>query len=50
MTPVRRLLHGLGVEKLRGIDSLVIPDVSHVNTNLICMMIAEHMATRLTRR
>ena len=40
----------LGIENLRVIDGSIMPDVPRANTNLTCMAIAEHMATRLTRR
>ncbi len=39
----------LGVEHLRVIDGSIMPDVTRANTNLTCMTIAEHMATKLTR-
>jgi 5-(hydroxymethyl)furfural/furfural oxidase len=40
----------LGVDGLRVIDGSIMPDVPRANTNLTCMTIAEHMATRLSRR
>ena len=40
----------LGVEGLRVIDGSIMPNVPRANTNLTCMTIAEHMATRLARR
>jgi choline dehydrogenase-like flavoprotein len=39
----------LGVDNLRVIDGSIMPDVPRANTNLTCMAIAEHMATRLSR-
>ena len=40
----------LGVEGLRVIDGSIMPDVPRANTNLTCMAIAEHMATRISRQ
>lgn len=39
----------LGIEGLRVIDGSIMPEVPRANTNLPCMAIAEHMATRLIR-
>jgi choline dehydrogenase len=39
----------LGFDGLRVIDGSIMPDVPRANTNLTCMTIAEHMATRMTR-
>ncbi len=39
----------LGIDNLRVIDGSIMPDVPRANTNLTCMAIAEHMATRLSR-
>jgi 5-(hydroxymethyl)furfural/furfural oxidase len=39
----------IGVEGLRVIDGSIMPDVPRANTNLTCMMIAEHMAKRMAR-
>ena len=38
----------LGIQNLRVIDGAIMPEVPRANTNLTCMMIAEHMATRLS--
>ena len=40
----------VGIEHLRVIDGSIMPDVPRANTNLTCMTIAEHMATRLSQR
>jgi 5-(hydroxymethyl)furfural/furfural oxidase len=40
----------IGVDGLRVIDGAIMPDVPRANTNLTCMMIAEHMAKRLAAR
>ena len=40
----------LGFDGLRVIDGWIMPDVPRANTNLTCMTIAEHMATRLLQR
>lgn len=37
----------LGVQNLRVIDGAIMPEVPRANTNLTCMTIAEHMATRI---
>jgi 5-(hydroxymethyl)furfural/furfural oxidase len=40
----------VGFDGLRVIDGSIMPNVPRANTNLTCMTIAEHMATRMTRR
>jgi 5-(hydroxymethyl)furfural/furfural oxidase len=37
----------IGVENLRVIDGSIMPEVPRANTNLTCMTIGEHMATRM---
>ena len=37
----------LGINGLRVIDASIMPDVPRANTHLTCVMIGEHMATRL---
>jgi choline dehydrogenase-like flavoprotein len=39
----------LGTERLRVIDASIMPTVTRANLHLSVVMIAEHMATRMTR-
>ena len=39
----------LGVERLRVVDASVMPEIPRANTHLTTVMIAEHMAARLTQ-